>query len=243
MKIGYKTDTGMQRKKNEDSFLILDEYAPNLLVLAVADGMGGHNAGEVASKIAIDKLKEAFDKNQNILLNDIEAGSLEDIVDKINLSIFNKGQNNPEYNGMGTTLSFLIYYNRQLIISHIGDSRIYKIDNKGINQLTEDHSLVAKLIEKGEITKEQANNHPQKNIITRALGTEEKIKSDIYYYETKEEDIILLCTDGLTNMVSEEDIKNVIKENQDFQLAAEKLVKLANDKGGTDNITLILFQS
>ena len=242
MRLGYKTDAGMVRENNEDSFLVMKEYYPNYCVFAVADGMGGHNAGEVASTMAIQELKNYFIKYENIDKSHVENEFIENLINNINSNIHHASLENSELQGMGTTLTFAVYIQNQLYISHIGDSRVYKINDKGIEQLTEDHSLVAGLIKEGTITKEQAKNHPQKNIITRAIGTDIKVKPDMYHYVLHKNDIILLCTDGLTNLVPEDKIKSIIQRSTNLQDAANSLVELANEKGGTDNITLIIFQ-
>lgn len=242
MKIGYKSDVGRIRENNEDSLLVIQEHSPDYCVFAVADGMGGHQAGEVASAMAIEGLKKFFVK-QNIINKTYQKSEhIQKLINNINSNIYNVSLEKPELHGMGTTLTSVLYRQNQLYISHIGDSRVYRINDEGIEQLTEDHSLVAGLIREGTITKEQARSHPQKNVITRAIGTDLNVKSDTYHYTLQDEDIILLCTDGLSNLVSESEIKHIIESNVDLQEAANSLVQLANAKGGTDNITLIIFQ-
>ncbi|RBP41109.1 Stp1/IreP family PP2C-type Ser/Thr phosphatase [Garciella nitratireducens] len=244
MKIGYKTHIGMVRKRNEDSLLVLDKYYPKFSIFAVADGMGGHNAGEVASSMAIEGIKDYFLNNciiEEFTFSDKEMNA---VIKKINKDILEKSQIHSAFNGMGTTLTLVVNIKQEIHISHIGDSRVYKINDKGIKQLTEDHSLVAGLVKKGEITKEEAKIHPQKNVITRALGTDKAIYADMYHFKLYPEDIILLCTDGLTNSISENEIYRIINENKesDFQQIAEKLVTVANNNGGNDNISIIIFQ-
>lgn len=247
MKVGYKTHIGMMRDHNEDSLLVIDEFYPEVCVLAVADGMGGHNAGEVASSMAIQGLQECFQYHQSgdkiTGLNFIEE-QMKSLIKSINARIIEKSQTDIALSGMGTTLTLVVSYKDDIHISHIGDSRVYKIDNNGMKQLTEDHSFVADLVKNGEITKTEAQNHPQKNIITRALGTDTEVYADTYRYKLQPNDIILLCTDGLTNSLSEEQIYTIVKEKEDsnFQQIAERLIQLSNNNGGKDNITVIIFQ-
>lgn len=242
MKLGYKTHVGMVRQNNEDSLLVLDGIHPDICVLAVADGMGGHNAGEVASSMAIQGIKDYFMERLN---NDefiFQEKQVDTIIKKINTDIFVKSKSSPDLNGMGTTLTMMIYEKKKIYIAHIGDSRLYKINNKEMKQITQDHSLVAQLVRNGEITQEEALKHPQKNIITRALGTEEDILIDSYSLSYHTGDIILLCTDGLTNSISDREIEKIIKSNANFQLAVEKLIEKSNENGGKDNTTAIIFQ-
>lgn len=247
MKVGYKTHIGMMREHNEDSLLVINEFYPKIRIYAVADGMGGHNAGEVASSMAIEGLQECFQNPQYYDkidgLDSIEK-QMKALIKSINTKIMEKSYNDAALSGMGTTLTLVVNYKDDIHISHIGDSRVYKINNNGIVQLTQDHSFVADLVKKGQITKAEAQNHPQKNIITRALGTDAEIYADTYRYKLQPNDIILLCTDGLTNSLSEEQIYEIVKEKEDsnFQQITEKLVQLSNDHGGKDNISVIIFQ-
>lgn len=243
MEIGYKTHVGLVRELNEDSFLIIKEFYPKFLVFAVADGMGGHNAGEVASKMIIQGIKEFFMQNHNNEKIIFNINKIKHQIEKINSAIFERSQINSKFNGMGTTLTLLIFFNKKIQIIHIGDSRAYRINDHGIKQLTEDHSLVAELIKEGKITKEEARIHPQKNVITRAIGTDKNISLDIYDYQMRDQDIILLCTDGLVNSISENKINDILNQDINYQQKAESLIKHANDHGGKDNITAIIFQS
>lgn len=244
MRIGYKTHIGMVREHNEDSLLVFNKYYPRFSLFAVADGMGGHNAGEVASAMAIEGIRNFFVNNYMMDKFHFSDKEMNTLIRKINGDILEKSQIDASLNGMGTTLTLVVNINQEIHISHIGDSRAYKVNDKGMEQLTEDHSLVAGLVKKGEITKEEAKTHPQKNIITRALGTGEAIYADMYHFKLCPEDIILLCTDGLTNSISENEIYRIIRENKDsdFQQIAEMLVQVANDNGGNDNISIIIFQ-
>ncbi|RKD34366.1 Stp1/IreP family PP2C-type Ser/Thr phosphatase [Thermohalobacter berrensis] len=241
MQVGVCTDVGEIRKINQDSFFYsdLDQFP----LFVVADGMGGHNAGEVASRRAVEIVKKIFyDNKEKLLNNDIEVSEfIKNTLKKANLIVYEEAQKKEECYGMGTTVTMAYIYDNRLFIGHIGDSRAYLFRNNELIQLTQDHSLVAELVRKGSITKEEAINHPQKNIITRALGTEEDIEIDIISKDLIENDIILLCTDGLTNMVSEERIKEILLLNKNLQDACDELTKTANDLGGFDNTTVMLI--
>lgn len=238
MRIGAKSDIGRYRKLNEDSFFV---YRNERLVGGmVADGMGGYNSGEVASKMAVDIVKcgvmDGFDPEMDYFeLSEVLRKSLMEANDEI----YRKSKCE-ENEGMGTTSAVAFVFKGKLITANIGDSRVYVVDENDIRQITKDHSYVEELIDIGEISAESAKTHPQRNYITRALGTETFVKSDISISEYTGERIVV-CSDGLTNLVSDEQIKNIVMENDDFDIAAQKLVELANRKGGTDNITCVIF--
>ncbi|MBS4536107.1 Stp1/IreP family PP2C-type Ser/Thr phosphatase [Clostridium sp. D2Q-14] len=242
MKYGGCTHVGKVRETNQDSYYI--NYNDNLPVFAVADGMGGHNGGEIASDIAIDVIKN----NSEIYLNKLseEKLSIENFIrhtlELSNEQIYKAAIEDESYKGMGTTVTMGCIFKDELFIGNIGDSRAYIIKNNNIIKITEDHSLVAELVKNGTITKEEAINHPQKNIITRALGTDENVKIDIYNYHIQENDVILLCTDGLTNLVSEAKIMEYIEEFNDIQNICDNLINHANDNGGYDNSTVIIIK-
>ena len=237
MKYSAKTDIGNIKENNEDAFLTLVDNL-SCKVFAVADGMGGHDFGEEASEIAVLYIKNHYDYNRN--LKDYKK-YINEIFSKINEKIYQTGLNKNSTSGMGTTLTLVIIFENKLYIGHIGDSRLYII-NKEITQLTKDHSYVEELVDKGMITKREAKNHPKKNIITRALGTFLKIEVDIFDYELKENDIVLLCSDGLTNMVDDNEIKKIVLDTENLENANEQLVKLANLRGGYDNITIVTIK-
>jgi protein phosphatase len=241
MIIGVSTDVGRIRDINQDSFYCSD--IEELPLYVVADGMGGHNAGEVASYIAIESVKEVFHKNKELLLaKEIEIPQfINDALNTANERILEKSNKEERYNGMGTTITLVYIQDDEIFIGHIGDSRAYLLSNGELVQLTQDHSLVAELLRKGSISEEEAMNHPQKNIITRALGTDKNVKIDILSRKIKKKDIILLCTDGLTNMVSESKIKEIIIESKDLQTASNILINTANELGGLDNTTVMLI--
>ena len=226
------TSKGNIRENNEDNFLIKHEPFP---LIVVADGMGGHKAGDVASQVAVDLIKNyEFEFDKEIL------DEVEDLINMVNREIINLGSKNPEYKGMGTTLSLALIYNNKLYIGHIGDSRIYIYRNANLEKITTDDSLVNELIENGKISKGEAFNHPQKHILTQALGTDFTINIENKIIELNDNDILLFCTDGLTDMIREEKIEEIITNNfSDINILTKKLGKKALENGGSDNITLI----
>lgn len=235
MMLAYvKSDIGMVRKANEDSFAF---EPPHLFV--VADGMGGHVAGEVASSIAAATVKEYVLRN----LGDVHPRQLlEQAILQANQEIFEKAQNHAEYAGMGTTVTAAILDESNIFWGHVGDSRLYYANNDGLEQLTSDHSLVWELIKAGTISKEEALVHPQRNILTRAVGTSEHLRVETGAYQYHPGDKVLLCTDGLTNMVGEDELALAMVNNaQDGQLILDGLIEKANNAGGNDNITAILI--
>lgn len=228
MQFGAKTDIGKVRELNEDSFGCKE----NLFV--VADGMGGHRAGEVASSIAVE----------TVLTLDLATASgerLRDIILKANGSIMEEMSNNPELSGMGTTIAALLVLPDQAVTAHIGDSRIYQFTAMGeLIRLTADHSLVAELIRNGELTEAEARNHPQRNMLTRALGTQGKLEIEIHTVPRMTGDKFLICSDGLTTMVEEPLFQEILAQDEQPQYLAEQLVALAIARGGLDNVTVVV---
>ena len=239
MKFGACTDIGRMRQTNEDSYFT---YMNEKLVGAmVADGMGGQNAGDVASKMAAMIIKDSIIRNFNPEMNYVECGEMiRRAFIEANEEILKYARHHSEAEGMGTTASMGFVYKNKLITVHVGDSRVYAITEDKIEQITTDHSYVQELVKRGEITKEDARNHPQRNIITRAIGTEPTIKVDVGIRDYKGE-TIFVCSDGLSGLLSDEQIKEVINKNEDLQTATVELVLLANKKGGNDNITCVVF--
>lgn len=229
MKVGSKTDQGKVRAQNEDTF----GYRDNLFV--VADGMGGHQAGEIASAITVETILNA------VLTSDF-SNSLKEVIIKANNAILEEVDRRPELSGMGTTVAVLLLEEDFAHVTHVGDSRIYQLTNDQLIQLTDDHSLVAELVKNGEITEEEAKIHPQRNILTRALGTQGKLEIEVNSVPILKGDKFLLCSDGLTGMISEPVIKEIISLNEDLQVIAETLVSTANNNGGLDNITVIVVE-
>lgn len=240
MRIGAITDIGKQRNINEDSYFVYRNE--NLLGGMVADGMGGHRAGEVASAMATRIVKEHIINEFDPQMSYMEMGELiRRAFLEANSRIYQYAQTDKSLEGMGTTSSLAIIYDHKLIIAHVGDSRVYLIKDGGIRQVTKDHSLVQELLSRGEITREFAERHPAKNYITRAIGSDDLLKVDITILDYHEE-TVLLCSDGLSNMLCDTQILQIISEHEQLQAGAEALVRLANKKGGLDNITVVTFE-
>lgn len=237
MKIYSKIDKGIVRNSNQDAYFA-GEISQDVTFAVVCDGMGGAKAGNVASNTAVKSISEYIMKSYraNMSLDDISK-MLKNAIISANIEIYDMANQNEQLQGMGTTVVAAIVRSGNAVIANVGDSRIYLIDDN-ITQLTTDHSIVQTLIESGKITAEDAKFHPRKNVITRALGAESDVVADIEEYNLLENNTLLLCTDGLTNFVSEEDILNTFKQN-DISIVSEKLVELANNGGGGDNITAV----
>ena len=245
MQIFAKTDIGKQRKANEDFFAIPDEKQKVKLYI-LADGMGGYSAGEVASKLATQSAKsyilEHFEECKTSK-EQIEQ-CLRQAINYANDVVFKEAQLDSEKTGMGTTMDVCLIYNSKLYIAHIGDSRVYRIRKDFMRKITRDDSYVQTLIEDGTITKEEAFNHPKKNMITKAVGCEPKVEATIYSKTFIKGDILLMSSDGLTNMVKENEIFDTIKKyNETDEDIAKVLVEKANENGGLDNITVIIIKN
>jgi protein phosphatase len=224
------TDTGRQRRANEDSLLA---RAP---LFVVADGMGGAQAGEVASQTAIESFNEGLADSshpEDSLLAQVLAA---------NARIHELSHSNPQHAGMGTTLTAVYVGEQEVSIAHVGDSRAYCLRDGELSKLTEDHSLVDELIREGKLTPEEAEEHPQRSIITRALGPEATVEVDLRVYRARPGDVYLICSDGLTSMVGEQLIATILLANEGLRDAGEALIAAANDAGGRDNITVILLR-
>jgi protein phosphatase len=226
-----RTDAGRVRRRNEDSF-VLDPP-----VFAVADGMGGAQAGEVASRLAAAAFREYHDADRMEPADRVEA-----IIQEANRRIYERARSDSEASGMGTTVTAAILTNGRVSIGHVGDSRAYRIRNGELEQLTEDHSLVADLMRSGRLTPEEADAHPQRSVITRALGTDADVDVDTVTVDVEPGDLFLLCSDGLTTMVPEDEILRIVQEADTLDEAARSLVRAANSGGGEDNITVVLFK-
>lgn len=242
MEIGVKTSRGRIREINQDFYYISDGLDYPLFI--IADGMGGHKAGEVASKMAVEIISSTLERDISKLKlkDDYIVKSIKDSIWRANEEIYKKAQESQECHGMGTTVTLAWDIRDKIYIGHVGDSRAYILRNKELVQITEDHSLVEELIKNGSISREEARYHPQKNVITRAVGTSEDIRVDIIVKEKLEGDILLLCTDGLTNMLNDEEIKELLLVNEDIQKACDYLVQRSNDKGGFDNISVVAIK-
>ena len=236
METFYLTDTGKVRNHNEDNVIILSNDK-NEFLLAVADGMGGHKAGEVASAIVINHLTEEFYGLDSIGNKERAVEFLRNIVTEMNQKIFEYTKENPDSKGMGTTFVCAIKTDDYLLYGNIGDSSGFVIKNHKLHKVTKDHTLVNLLVSTGELTPEEAKYHPRKNVLMRALGANNPIDIDIFDVDIKN-DGILLCSDGLTNMITEEQIERVLNEEATAKDAVEKLIRKANARGGNDNISI-----
>lgn len=230
------TDAGKVRTHNEDNVTIINNKN-NEFVLAVADGMGGHRAGEVASNIAIEHLTESFESKETLGKKEDAIDWLRNVVREINTKIFDYTSKNPESKGMGTTLVVALKTNDYILYGNIGDSSGYVVKNEKLHKITRDHTLVNLLVSTGELTPEQAKFHPRKNLLTRALGANDPIEIDIFDVDNSVQGLFL-CSDGLTNMVTDEQIEKVLNSNSSIEEKVEKLIKKSNMRGGTDNISI-----
>lgn len=237
-----KSDIGKVRELNQDSYYISDSLDEVQLYM-LADGMGGYNGGEIASKLAIQSAKSYIENNFKEIEKDKEsiiqlvASSME----YANMVVYEKSRESQELEGMGTTLEVCLIYNNRAYIGHIGDSRIYRIRKEFIRKLTQDHSYVQKLVKDGTITQEEAVHHPQKNMLMKALGCNAFVEPDVMVKGFLKEDIMVMTSDGLTNLVPQEEIFRQAKK--DIEQAPKELVKIANDNGGYDNITTIVIKN
>ncbi len=240
MKMVSQTDIGRVRMVNEDR-AALQRGLDGLSAAIVADGMGGHQAGDIASQMAIDIIqKELQGLNRHMPEEEIRE-ALRNAIEIANEIIYEFASQRENYHGMGTTVVVTVASSERLIIGHIGDSRAYKINSETIVQLTEDHSLVNELVKSGQITPEEASQHPRRNVLTRALGTEPGVEADIHEFSWTAGETVLLCTDGLSNLIEPLAIWGILKTEPDLEAAAHKLVLQALEAGGDDNITVILL--
>jgi len=236
MQTFYLTDAGKVRSHNEDNVIILNNNN-NEFLLAVADGMGGHKAGEVASAIAIDHLHDEFDKLETFGNKENAIEWLRNVVVEINNKIFAYTKENPDSKGMGTTLVVAIKTSDYILYGNIGDSSGYVIKNEEMHKVTKDHTLVNLLVSTGELTEEEAKYHPRKNVLMRALGANDPIEIDIFDVDTSVKGLFL-CSDGLTNMLTDEQIEKILNSDLPIEEAVVKLIRKSNSRGGTDNISI-----
>lgn len=238
LEYGIKTDIGMKRQLNEDNCSVLVDYPGVPVCFIIADGMGGHKCGEVASKKAVDSVFDHLLK-ANWETKDISS-LLKDIIEKVNEEVYQFSLLDEATQGMGTTLIITVFKNNKLFIGHVGDSRVYLIRNNSIEKVTWDHSFIEELVKNGSITRDEAVNHPKKNLITRAVGYELDLLVDTYELDLVESDTVLLCTDGLTNMIEETKILEIINNAENPQAACDTLIENANNRGGEDNVTVVI---
>lgn len=238
MKTFSITDVGMVRQVNQDYVFTSDTAVgplPNLFI--VADGMGGHQAGDFASKYTVEVVKQELKQSDE---SDVEK-ALVAAIKKANKEIITKASEDVHLKGMGTTIVAATIVRQMMYFANVGDSRLYLI-NQGITQLTKDHSLVEEMVRLGGIKPEEAKHHPDKNIITRAIGAKDSVEVDFYEHRLKRGDIILMCTDGLSNMVEDEELFHIVQGGRDIVEAATTLVETAKENGGTDNIGVVLVE-
>lgn len=236
MIVSYRSDVGMQRSQNQDSVFASSMpigKLPNLLI--VADGMGGHKAGDFASRYSIEKIKECVSES----IYDNRLLIVNDAIRRVNRMVYEKSTDYEEYKGMGTTLTLAYIDQHTLYAFQIGDSRLY-IDNEAIRQVTRDHSYVEEMYRKGVMTRDSEEYKNKKHIITRAIGGNDFVVADIYEEQLQTGDIVLLCSDGLTNMVDDASIHNILSSTKTLDEKADSLIELANKNGGQDNISVVL---
>jgi protein phosphatase len=248
LEVASHTDPGMVRSHNEDS--IASDSDKGLVVLA--DGMGGYNAGEVASGMATTvittELQQMLEDHLPFEVDPqsgqtLAQGMLREQIAKANTSIYQAAQSQPQYAGMGTTLVVAMFHDNKVTVAHIGDSRLYRLRDDTFSQVTKDHSLLQEQIDSGLITPEQAKTSQNKNLVTRALGIDPTVEPEIHDYDTEVGDIYLLCSDGLCDMVSDEDIGMAVQTlGANLKLCCQQLVQMANDNGGRDNVSVILIK-
>lgn len=233
------TDVGQKRTVNQD-FVFTSETPvgnlPNLFV--VADGMGGHKAGDFASSYAVEVLLSTIREDENS--NPVKI--IRAAIENANTQLLREASDNETMSGMGTTMVLVTILGHYAYVANVGDSRLYLVDENKISQITKDHSLVEEMVRMGEISRDDARNHPDKNIITRALGAGRDVDVDFFDIRLTPGDILLLCSDGLSNMVPDEDIRQVIRTSETLEETGRRLVSMANDNGGRDNIAVVLVE-
>ncbi|NEW05465.1 Stp1/IreP family PP2C-type Ser/Thr phosphatase [Paenibacillus sp. SYP-B3998] len=240
MKMVSRTDIGKVRLVNEDRASI-HQQLNGLSLAIVADGMGGHQAGDVASQMAIEIIETQLQTIHGDMSPEERKQALKLAIEKANEKIYEFASQRENYHGMGTTVVAIVASRELLSIGHIGDSRAYKISRETITQLTEDHSLVYELVKNGQITLEEADHHPRRNWITRALGTEPSVEVDLYEYAWLPDETILICSDGLSGLVESNEILDIVKKQPQLEEAASQLINSALDAGGFDNVTVVLL--
>lgn len=239
MKVALKSDVGKKRSNNQD----FSDYFLNkkgYLLAVLCDGMGGHRSGDVASSMVVSHLGKSWCETEFQTTKEIKEW-LYKTINIENQRLLSKAKQSSELTGMGTTIVVAATSDDGVIIANIGDSRAYCLANKQLKQLTEDHSLVQELVKSGEITTSEAQNHPRKNVLTRSMGVNEPLLVDLFFYAYQTEELILLCSDGLTNMVSPDEIKKILLLPTPLEEKVNQLVNLANQRGGLDNITALLI--
>jgi protein phosphatase len=238
---GSATDKGLIRSINEDSYTVFTNQGDYPLVFILADGMGGHKRGELASSIAVEYAREQIEPVISSV-GDIEhiSGLLKEITEKANIKVYLGSLEDPDNKGMGTTLTIAVVYDDTLIVSHVGDCRVYLLRKNSLMRITVDHTLVQELVDAGRIMPAQAAGHPKRHVLTRALGVPEYVTADTYAVSLQKNDKVLLCSDGLHGYVQESIIRNILRKENNPAVAAQVLVNKANSSGGEDNTTVMI---
>ena len=238
MKIVAKTDKGLVRENNQDAYAV-GELPGEVAWAVVCDGMGGAAGGNIASALAVKVISDKITSSYNEKMRDSSIKNLLDsAITAANIEVYDMAYSRPDLKGMGTTVVAVVVRDNVAHIAHAGDSRAYIVNKDGVEQITVDHSLVQNLVDRGEITKEEAEHHPNKNVITRALGVDKRIDVDFSEFDLQENETLILCTDGIINCVNNAEIADDIKDGQ-YYAFADRLVKRANKNGGNDNITVV----
>ena len=238
MKTFSITDTGVTREMNQDYYFATDTNLgnlPNLFI--VADGMGGHKAGDYASRHTIERVVASISRNSS----EEPVTIIQEAISKANELLVAESNEDETKSGMGTTLVIATLVGDKLIVANVGDSRLYVISDM-VRQITRDHSLVDEMVRLGELNPSEARSHPDKNIITRAIGAQKNVKADFFEVELAKDDYVLMCTDGLTNMARDEEILDIVRSEKEPEAIAHKLVRMANNNGGRDNITVTIIK-
>ena len=240
MKVSQLTDIGLKRKANQDQIGTFSNRSQQTLLL-LCDGMGGHNAGDVASEMAIFDVGKAWEKTEKMVPVQAEEW-LKIAIESANNRIVEVSKEYIDLEGMGTTIVAIAVLGQKALVAHVGDSRAYQVDDGKLIPITKDHSFVQELLDRHIITAEEAQNHPQKNIVTQSVGVNDAIKIDTHWVSLQEGERLLLCSDGLTDMLTDEEITPLLNQETDLNQAAEALIQAANQAGGKDNISVILAE-
>lgn len=244
MKFWAITDKGLVRKGNEDFYFACCNEEDDFALFVVCDGMGGAQAGNIASKLACDTFVNSL--NEFDLPGksaDTLSAYIYSSVQSANTAVFEMGLSDEKYNGMGTTLVAAMIHENRALIANVGDSRAYVVNDSGIMQITRDHSLVEDMVRRGEINKTDAKIHPKRNLITKAVGTDEVVEPDMFSLELKEGDYLILCSDGLTNLVNDDELKNTVLNLEHSDKACDILLQAAYSRGAPDNVTIVLYRN
>lgn len=236
------TDPGCVRTQNQDAYQI-EQLDRNTLLCVVCDGMGGAKSGNIASTLAVDVFVQEIKRSWTSSMDTEKIDQmLRGAVKLANFTVYDQAAQFEDFSGMGTTLAAALIHGREVSIANVGDSRIYAVDKAGIRQLTKDHSLVQMMVERGELTQELARTYPGKNFITRAIGTETVVESDLFHYKLERGDCLLLCSDGLSNMMDDQEILFEVVHGVNKQQCCQRLLDIAKNRGAPDNVTSVLVQ-